>query len=69
MNNFFQQIEATLLPTADQYLPEGTDPKAVAHHWIHALAYGFAPVCCRAVSWKKQAHRHFEKRITEKVVS
>jgi DNA (cytosine-5)-methyltransferase 1 len=43
MNQFFHQVEAALLPTANQYAPEGTEPKALAHQWIHALAYGFTP--------------------------
>jgi DNA (cytosine-5)-methyltransferase 1 len=43
MNQFFKEIEAALLPTATQYAPEGTEPKALAHQWMHALAYGFTP--------------------------
>jgi DNA (cytosine-5)-methyltransferase 1 len=43
MSHFFQQIEAALLPSAIPYTPEGTDPKAVVHQWIHALAYEFLP--------------------------
>lgn len=38
MSHFFQQIEAALLPTAIHYAPEGTDPKAVVHQWVHAVA-------------------------------
>jgi hypothetical protein len=34
MNHFFQQIEAALLPTATQYAPEGTEPKALALRFI-----------------------------------
>ena len=41
MSHFFQQIEAALLPTAANYAPEGTEAKAVAHQWLHALAYDF----------------------------
>ena len=33
MNHFLQKIEAALLPTADQYAPEGSDPKAIVHQW------------------------------------
>lgn len=43
MSTFIQQIEAALLPTATQYAPEGTEPKALAHQWVHAVAYGFTP--------------------------
>jgi DNA (cytosine-5)-methyltransferase 1 len=43
MNLFSKEIEAVLLPTATQYAPEGTDPKALAHQWMHALACGFTP--------------------------
>ena len=43
MNHFLQKIEAALLPTADQYAPEGSDPKAIAHQWIHAIAYWNKP--------------------------
>jgi hypothetical protein len=43
LSNFIQQIEAALLPAATQYVPEGTEPKALAHQWTHALAYGFTP--------------------------
>ena len=43
MNHFFQQVEAALLTAAIPYTPEGTDPKAVVHQWIHALAYEFLP--------------------------
>lgn len=35
MSQFFQQIEAALLPAAIPYTPEGTDPKAVVHQWIY----------------------------------
>lgn len=52
MNQFFKQIEAALLPTATQYAPEGTKPKALAHQWTHALAYGFTPFA-RGVTTKK----------------
>lgn len=41
MSHTFQEIEAVLLPTAIKYTPEGSDPKAVIHQWIHALAYDF----------------------------
>lgn len=43
MSKYIQQIEAALLPTATQYAPEGSEPKALAHQWVHALAYGFTP--------------------------
>jgi hypothetical protein len=38
MNHFFKQIKTALLPIAGQYVPEGSDSKAVAHQWIHAIA-------------------------------
>ncbi|MFZ1548770.1 MAG: hypothetical protein WAT12_17035 [Candidatus Nitrotoga sp.] len=38
MNHFFKQIEAALLPTATLYTPEGSDPKAIAHQLIRAIA-------------------------------
>ena len=38
MNKFFQQIEAALLPTAIHYAPEGSEPRAIVHQWIHAIA-------------------------------
>ena len=43
MNLFFQRIVEALLPTAVNYAPEGTEAKAVAHQWLHALAYDFTP--------------------------
>ncbi len=43
MNHFFKQIGTALLPTATQYTPEGTDPKAIVHQWIHAIAHGNKP--------------------------
>lgn len=33
MSQFFQQIEAALLPSEIPYTPEGTDHKAVMHQW------------------------------------
>ena len=47
LNYFFQQIEAALLSAATQFAPEGTEPKAVAHQWIHALAYGYTPFAAK----------------------
>jgi DNA (cytosine-5)-methyltransferase 1 len=43
MNSFFQRTVEALLPTAFNYAPEGTEAKAVAHQWLHALAYDFRP--------------------------
>ncbi|MCX6227573.1 MAG: hypothetical protein NTV75_00060 [Bacteroidia bacterium] len=43
MNSFFQRTVEALLPTAVNYAPEGTEAKAVAHQWLHALAYDFTP--------------------------
>lgn len=54
MNHYFKEIEAALLPAASQYTPEGTEPKALVHQWIHALAYGFTPFAAvRGVIAKK----------------
>ncbi len=39
MNSFFQRTVEALLPTAVNYAPEGTEAKAVAHQWAHAVAY------------------------------
>ena len=47
MKHLFQQIEAALLPTADQYAPEGSDPKAIVHQWIHAIASGNKPFAAK----------------------
>ena len=43
MNSFFQRTVEVLLPTAVNYAPEGIEAKAVAHQWLHALAYDFTP--------------------------
>jgi len=52
--NCFEQTEAILLPLATQYTPEGSEPKAVVHQWIHALAYGYTPFAAdRGASAKK----------------
>lgn len=39
MNHFFETAETALLPLARKYAPEGSEAKAVAHQWMHALAY------------------------------
>ena len=41
----FQQFELTqavdaVLPLANSYTPEGSEPKAVARQWLYALAFG-----------------------------
>lgn len=36
----FETVEKALIPLAEKIAPEGTDPKAVAHQWIHACATG-----------------------------
>ncbi|MEQ1741973.1 MAG: hypothetical protein ABL869_05675 [Candidatus Nitrotoga sp.] len=38
MNYFLRKIEAALLPTASLCTPEGSDPKAIAQQWMHAIA-------------------------------
>jgi DNA (cytosine-5)-methyltransferase 1 len=39
MNNFITQAEQLLLPEAQKYCPEGTEPKAIIHQWLNAIAY------------------------------
>lgn len=39
MNNFITQAEQVLQPEAQKYCPEGTEPKAVVHQWLNAIAY------------------------------
>ena len=43
MNSFIQRTVEALLPTAVNYAPEAKEAKAVAHQWLHALAYDFTP--------------------------
>jgi DNA (cytosine-5)-methyltransferase 1 len=43
MIDFLQQIKTALLPTATLYAPGGTDPIAVVHQWMHAIAHGSQP--------------------------
>lgn len=54
MSTHIQQIEAALQPAATQYAPEGTEPKALAHQWMHALAYGFTPFAAERGASKKK---------------
>ena len=54
MRDYFQQIEAALLPTATQYAPQGSEPKAITHQWMHAIVYGNKPFAAQqGVSAKK----------------
>ncbi len=39
MNPFFSCIENALHDYAVDFTPEGSEPKAVAHQWVHAIAY------------------------------
>jgi len=39
MNNFITQAELLLLPVAQKYCPEGSEPKAVIHQWLNAIAH------------------------------
>ena len=54
MNHFFQQIEAALLPTAIQYTPEGSEPKAIVHQWVHAIASGTKPFAAQRGATSKK---------------
>lgn len=40
MNDFLEKAEPVLLSEALKYCPEGTQPKALIHQWLHAIAYG-----------------------------
>jgi DNA (cytosine-5)-methyltransferase 1 len=40
VNEIYPFIEEALRPLAEQYTPEGTLPKALAHQWTHALVNG-----------------------------
>jgi DNA (cytosine-5)-methyltransferase 1 len=39
MNDFITQAEQLLLSEAQKYCPEGSEPKAVVHQWLSAIAY------------------------------
>ncbi len=39
MSSFFNCIETALHDYAIDFTPEGSEPKAVAHQWVHAIAY------------------------------
>lgn len=39
MNDFITQAERVLQPEAQKYCPEGSEPKAVVHQWLNAIAY------------------------------
>ncbi len=36
----FETAEAAILPLAEQLAPAGSDPRALAHQWLHAIANG-----------------------------
>jgi len=38
-NNILEVLEDELLSKAEAYTPNGSDPKAVIHQWVHALAH------------------------------
>ncbi len=40
MHDFSHRIETLLLPFATRFTPDGSQPLAVVHQWIHALARG-----------------------------
>ena len=54
MNHFFQQVETALLPTATKYTPDGSEPKAIVHQWIHAIAYGNKPFAAQRGATSKK---------------
>lgn len=39
MQQFLSSVESALLPLATPYAPEGSNPLAVVHQWLFALAY------------------------------
>ncbi len=39
MNNVLEKMEAALLSKAEPVTPEGTEPRAVVHQWLHAIAH------------------------------
>ncbi len=39
MNNVLGKLEAALLTAAEKVTPEGTEPRAVIHQWLNAIAY------------------------------
>jgi hypothetical protein len=54
LNHFLQQIEAAILPTAIKYAPEGSEPKAIVHQWIHAIASGNKPFAAQRGATSKK---------------
>lgn len=40
MGSLIEKIEPLLAPLAEKYIPEGSDIRAVIHHWVHAIANG-----------------------------
>ena len=40
MSDQLAQLEQALLPAAGKICPAGSDPKAVVHQWLNAIAYG-----------------------------
>ncbi len=39
MGKVLEDIEGALLTEAEIYTPEGSEPKAVVHQWVHAIAH------------------------------
>lgn len=39
MNDFILKLESLLSPLTEEVCPEGTEPKAIVHQWVHALSY------------------------------
>jgi len=39
VSKVLEDLEGALLAEAERYTPEGSDPKAVVHQWVHAIAH------------------------------
>jgi DNA (cytosine-5)-methyltransferase 1 len=39
VKSVLEKLEATLLSAAETVTPEGTEPRAVIHQWLHAIAH------------------------------
>lgn len=39
MSDYVKEAERVLLPEAEKFCPEGTDPKAIVHQWLNSLAF------------------------------
>lgn len=39
MSNVLEDLENALIPEAQAYTPEGSEPKAIVHQWAHAISH------------------------------